>query len=81
MQANRKIHLSKQENVSICKLSRSKAPKHSKLVVVTDIRQKPENLFSNIAVSLGSFAKVSAPVASIIPWIKQGNNESYLFTK
>ena len=30
----------------ICKLSRSKAPKHSKLAV-TDIRQKPVDFFNN----------------------------------
>ena len=36
------------EKAPICKLSRSKAPKRSKLAV-TDIRQKPVDLFNNIA--------------------------------
>ena len=47
MQANRNIHLC-QEKAPICKLSRSKAPKRSKLAV-TDTRQKPVDLFNSTA--------------------------------
>ena len=59
MQFNRTLHL-------------SKAPKHDKLAV-TEMREKPVDFInvtaraSNFA-DLGSFAKVSVPVQSIIPW-------------
>ena len=63
-------------------LPRSKAPKRSKFSV-TNIRENPVVFFYSTAlastfapeiifISLGSSAKVSVPVESIIPWLKQG---------
>ena len=57
-----------------------KHPKRSKFAI-TDMRQKPVNLFllyvtsvgfnsRNNFVNLGSFAKVSVPLKFIIPWTK-----------
>ena len=47
MQANRNIHLS-QKKAPIYKLPLSKAPKNNELAV-TDIRQKPVELFTDTA--------------------------------
>ena len=63
MQANRNIHLC-QEKAPIYKLSRSKAPKHSKLAV-TDMRQKPVDFFDNTAqastLALAIIFKIQVP--------------------
>ena len=75
MQVNKNIHLC-QEKTPIYKLSAAKHSKNHKLAVV-DIRQKPVEFFTDTAraptlapaiiCELGSFAKASIPVRSIIP--------------
>ena len=54
------------EKALIYKLSRSKAPKHSKFRL-TDMQEKPRRLYSrNNFANLSFFAIVSVPVQSII---------------
>ena len=77
MQVNRNIHLCK-EKVPIYKLSRSQAPKTPQICITTDMQKKNQWTFLlyNAAVdfssrnnfaNLGSFAKISVPVQTIIP--------------